>query len=46
MTQSLEPGDDQPQPVCELLFQRDGEIVGDRDRRGIAGRIKLMKGRG
>jgi hypothetical protein len=36
VTQSLEPGDDELQPECELLLQWNGEIVGDRNRSGNA----------
>jgi hypothetical protein len=30
-------GDDEPQPVRELRFKSNREIVGDRDRRGVSG---------
>jgi hypothetical protein len=43
--QSLQSGDDEPQSEYELLFQRNGQIVGDCDGGGIASGIELVERR-
>jgi hypothetical protein len=40
--QLLESGDDEPQAVCELLCQWDGEIGGDRRAAAGAARRELL----